>query len=393
MTAKKSYLHKGSRFRLPAALAISAGLIVFGYLITRIFAAGSATLYLTPASGTYNIGSSVNVQIWANTGTDSSNAVEADLSYPQAQLQFVSIDGTGSAFGIAAAGSGGSGSVTIARGVTGGQPPVTGAVLVATVKFNVIASGSAPITFKNSSAIVRASDSTNILNTTVGATYTIAAAATPTPTPVATHTPTPTPAPGHTATPTPKPGTTATPTVTPTPTASASSTPVAGNTTPTPSASSTPAGSNTPIPTPGTQVTKVAKSSPTLILGAAAIGIPLLLLLVVGGLVMSRHKVPVPHTASDEAEASVSNSLTEGGATTDSSLPGAPAPHSTFMPQGDSTPAAGTESEPATTPDDTPAADDPASDTQASSGDSADKPADDAPASDDKPADAKPDDA
>jgi hypothetical protein len=365
MSAKKNYLHKGSSFRLPAALAVSAGLIVFGYLITRIFAAGSATLYLTPASGSYAIGSSVNVQVWANTGTDPSNAVEADLSYPQAQLQFVSIDGTGSAFGIPAAGSGGSGSVTIARGVTGGQPPVTGAALVATVKFNVIASGSAPITFKNSSAIVRSTDSTNILNTTVGATYSIAAAATPTPTPVTTHTPTPTPKPGATPTPTPKPGTTATPTTTPT--SSASGSPVAGATTPTPSASSTPLASNTPIPTPGTQTTKVAKSSPTLILGAAAVGIPLLLLLVVGGLIMSRHKPPVPQSATDEAAASVTNSLTQGGATTDTSLPGPPAPHSTFMPgQGGSTPEADTPADPApaptgdpepetpATPDDTP---------------------------------------
>jgi hypothetical protein len=389
MTAKKNYLHRGSKFRLPAALAISAGLIVFGYLITRIFAAGSATLYLTPASGSYSVGSSVNVQVWANTGTDPSNAVEADLSYSQAQLQFVSIDGTGSAFGIAAAGSGGSGSVTIARGVTGGQPPVTGAVLVATVKFNVIASGSASITFKNSSAIVRSTDSTNILNTTVGATYTIAAAATPTPTPVATPTPTPAPGTTHTPTPTPKPGTTPTPTSTPSPTASGS--PVAGNTTPTPSTSSTPVPSNTPIPTPGTHVTKVAKSSPTLILGAAAIGIPLLLLLVVGGLVMSRHKVPEPHTASDEAQASVTNSLTQGGATTDSDLPGAPAPHSTFMPQGDSTPAGDQPAEtdePAADSPSEPAPADPAPETPAdASSNSADQPA-----ADDSDPEVKPDD-
>jgi hypothetical protein len=232
-------------FQIATAAAVALAVTVLGYMVAGSFAAGPASLYLSPASGTYTTGQAVNVQIMVNTGGQSVNAIQADFTYPATKLQFQSIDGTGSVMGIDASSTGGNGSVSIARGNTS---PYTGTGLVATVHFTALAAGSAALTFSNSSAVVRSTDNTNILGTATGANYTLAAPATPTPTPTP-KTPTPTPA----KTPTPVPGTTTktptpaatTPTPTPT-TAKSSSAPVA-QTSKTPEKSAEPETSTAPV--------------------------------------------------------------------------------------------------------------------------------------------------
>lgn len=263
-----------TRFNPGVAVAVVAAVVVLGYVVVRSFAA-AGQLYVTPASATYTNGQAISIQVYANTGGDPTNAVEADFSYPQAKLQFVSIDGTGSAYDIDASSSGGNGVVTIGRGHAG---TVTGVALVATVHFNVISTGSASITFLNSSHLVRSTDNADILASTVGGNYTLNAAATPTPTP--THTPTPTPTPAKT--PTPAPGATAK-----TPTPSPSKSPVAGGTAATP----TPAVAANATPTPpvatvnpaATAAPFVNKAKPLFgdskVLGYAAVGVPVLVIL------------------------------------------------------------------------------------------------------------------
>ncbi len=255
MTAKPKHpqvqLIRKSPFHILAAALVISGLVGFGYTMTRVFAAGAASLYMVPASGSYNVGSQVAVQVMVNTGGDPTNAVQADFSYPTSRLQFVSIDGTGSAYDIDASSTGGNGTVSIARGKIG---QVSGAALVATVHFTVQGTaGSAALSFLGSSAVVRSTDNANILGTTTGATYTVTVPATPTPTPVPTATPvpthTPTPAPGVT---TPKPTTTPKATTTPTPQKSSTPTPVGA-----------PAASNTPAPT-------VATSTPASVTASAS---------------------------------------------------------------------------------------------------------------------------
>jgi hypothetical protein len=243
-------------------------------------AAGSATLYLTPASGSYTVGQTVIATIYTNTGGDPVNAVEADFSYPSSKLQFQSIDTSSSAFGITASGSGGGGTVTIARGNTSA---LTGTELVAAVHFTVLASGSASLSFLGSSAVVRSTDNTNILNSTTGANYTLSAASTPAPTNTpSNHTPTPAPVVGKISTPTPKPSTG---TTTTSPTASATPLPAGGTTT-------------SPTATPLTTVTTATASpapahkSSTQLLGIAAIGIPVLALLALGAFLLSRSHIP-----------------------------------------------------------------------------------------------------
>ena len=134
---------------------------------TPSVAQSSAQLYLSPAKATAANGSNVTFQVRANSGTASVNAVEADLSYPADKLDFVSIDDSASAFSIKADGSGGNGTVKIARGST---TPVTGDQPVATVTFKAMASkGSAPLSFLSSSALVSNTTYKSIVSATAGA--------------------------------------------------------------------------------------------------------------------------------------------------------------------------------------------------------------------------------
>jgi hypothetical protein len=296
--ARNSLLSVQSPFQMVALAAIVLGFVGLGYAVVHIFAAtaGSASLYLTPATGTYNTGQSISVQVYVNTGGDKANAVEADFSYPSSKLKFVSVDGTGSAFGIDAASSGANGTVKIARGAT---TAVSGTgLLVSTVNFSVQAAGTAALSFLNSSAVVRSTDNMNILASTTGANYTLkVAGATPTPTPTPTPTRTPTPAPTPAQhTPTAAPGT---PTPKPTPTASSSptSTPLAAGTTPT--ITPTPgSGTFAASPTPGSgtatsPVTKPAKHGTNVLGVAAAVGIPVLaIVLGLIAFVMFRQRIP-----------------------------------------------------------------------------------------------------
>ncbi|HEY4695176.1 MAG TPA: hypothetical protein VIH52_04425 [Candidatus Nanoarchaeia archaeon] len=130
----------------------------------------AATLYLSPASKTVNNGENFAVSVYTNTGGDPVNAVQANLSYPTATLQFISVDSSGSAFEIAAETSGGSGSVRIGKGTL---TPKTGVQLVGIVNFKAIAAGTASVSFASGSAVLRSTDNANILSGPTGGTYTV----------------------------------------------------------------------------------------------------------------------------------------------------------------------------------------------------------------------------
>jgi hypothetical protein len=208
---KPAQLLSSSRRLSKSVLAVFMAVLVVsgGYIVARSFAATNQ-LYLTPSSGTVLSGNNVDVQVRVNSGTDPVNAVQANLSYDPAKLQFVSVSTTGSAFPLEAQSTGGSGSVNMARAVNGGSAPATGDQLFATVTFKaLVSSTTANINIAAGSAVVRSTDNSNILVDSAGATFTLGSASTPTPT--ATPTPTPTP----TNTPTPTPGSTPSPTPTP----------------------------------------------------------------------------------------------------------------------------------------------------------------------------------
>jgi hypothetical protein len=122
----------------------------------------SASLTITPTSGSYANGQVVTLTIYVNSGNYSINAVESDLIYNPSFLTFGSISTSTGAFSITAAASGSNGLVNIAVGST---TPVTGSQIVATVTFTTIGPvSSTPIKLASSSSIVRSSDNRNIWN-------------------------------------------------------------------------------------------------------------------------------------------------------------------------------------------------------------------------------------
>jgi len=140
----------------------------------RSKAAGSAILYLTPATQNINQNNSFTVQVRENSGSEPVNAVQANLSYDPTKLDYLSTDFTGSAFEVAAESVGGNGTIRIARGVTGGQPAVTGDKLIATITFKArTIPGTTTVNFAAGSIIARSTDNTDILGTTNPGTYTI----------------------------------------------------------------------------------------------------------------------------------------------------------------------------------------------------------------------------
>jgi chitodextrinase len=173
---KTTLIRNRTSFRPYQVVIAVAVLVVAGaYLVARGHAA-TGTLSVLPASSTVGVGNTFTVAVHENSGTDAVNAVEADLTYPASQLQFVSIDATTSAFGVEAVSTGGNGTVTLARGVTGGAAPLTGDQLVANVTFKALVAGGSPavVAFAGTSALVRASDQTNVLVGKNSGTYTIA---------------------------------------------------------------------------------------------------------------------------------------------------------------------------------------------------------------------------
>ena len=187
---------KRSKFYAFATVMLGATLVVSG-LTSTVNAQAADSIYVAPSSGSYVVGSTFTISLRENS-SGPVNAAEADLSYSTASLQFVSIDGSSSAFGIDAQSTGGSGSVSVSRGNTS---PVNGDQLIAKVSFKALATGTANIQMQNSSVVLSSSTNSNVVNTRNGAAYTLSAASSPAPAP----SPTPSPSPGATPSPSPMP--------------------------------------------------------------------------------------------------------------------------------------------------------------------------------------------
>jgi hypothetical protein len=141
-------------------------------------AAGSGKMYLNPASGNYDIGATVSVAVRVDVGSEKVNAAEARLSYNASQLEYMSISGSGSAYGIEANASGGNGQVVISRG---NISDVSGDQLLATVSFKALTAGSAAVTVNTESIALRSADQADVIGTRNGGTFTINASSQPQP--------------------------------------------------------------------------------------------------------------------------------------------------------------------------------------------------------------------
>jgi hypothetical protein len=149
----------------------------------EVFAAGTATLSLSPAGGSPKKGSTLSVTVNEDSGSDAVNAVQANLSYSTAQLHYVSFSNA-PAFTVEAEDpSGDTGSLRFARGVlNGNNNQVTGTQSVVTVNFTVLASsGTVHVNFAGGSAVLRSIDSGAETLATNGGSYTVSASATTAP--------------------------------------------------------------------------------------------------------------------------------------------------------------------------------------------------------------------
>lgn len=134
-------------------------------------AVGTASISLSPATLSVNHNTSFTVEIRENSGTEIINGVQANLTYDDNALDFVSIDTTTSAFGLSFEETGGNGSVRIARTSIN---PLTGNQLVAKVTFTAKSiSGNTAINFAPGTTIVRESDNEDVLGTMIDGLYTI----------------------------------------------------------------------------------------------------------------------------------------------------------------------------------------------------------------------------
>lgn len=165
-----------ANFQLVAIIAVvvMAGL----YAVSRIFAA-SGTLTLVPSATSVNVGDMVTVQVRENSGTDTVNVVQSNISYDATRLQYVGVSETGSGFGLVAQTANNGGVLQLARATQGGSPALTGDQLVTTVTFKALAVGTIGLTFSSGSAIVRSTDATDILAVKNGTTLTLADLAAP----------------------------------------------------------------------------------------------------------------------------------------------------------------------------------------------------------------------
>jgi hypothetical protein len=163
MTKSKKLNIKRRRTRNIISLAVSVvatavlGIAIIG---SSHAASGSSTgtISLSPASGSYTVGDTVTVDVYENSGITGINAANIVLSYPQADLQFLSFDATGSGFnypGSPVSNVGGGGSVTYETNEAGTS--LTGNQLVVAINFQVLAAGTATISVSSSSGLANSS--------------------------------------------------------------------------------------------------------------------------------------------------------------------------------------------------------------------------------------------
>ncbi|MCP6719314.1 MAG: cohesin domain-containing protein [Patescibacteria group bacterium] len=171
-------LIKENHKRKAIIILFSLGLaFLFNLTLSQPAKAETASLYLSPASGTFFVGSTFDVSIFVNTEGNSINAVQVDLRFPPELLQVTSPT-AGSSFISAWADqpffSNREGLISFKGGVL--APGInTSAGLVSTVTFRAKAPGVANIYFLDSSKVLLADGKgTDILKTTVIGEYVLA---------------------------------------------------------------------------------------------------------------------------------------------------------------------------------------------------------------------------
>jgi hypothetical protein len=129
-----------------------------------------STLRLSPANDTVATGQAVTFTIRATVGSRPINAIQANLSFPTAQLDCGSIAVKNPPWGVTAENTCSGGEIRIAVGSFG---PVTGTVDVATVTLTAAGAGAADVNFTGGTSVLAHGDAAETLGSTTGGTYTV----------------------------------------------------------------------------------------------------------------------------------------------------------------------------------------------------------------------------
>lgn len=167
---------------LQAAVLLLLFLATFGL-------AEAANLSVSPASGSYSAGQTFTATIQVDPAGDSVNAVEASLTFDRTVLSVVNVSKTGSVFSLWTTEPTFSNTAgTISFG--GGSPtPFSSRSTLLTVTFRTLTNGTGAVSFGTASALAADGRGTDVLANKNGASYTVAAATTPTSTPTPTEQP------------------------------------------------------------------------------------------------------------------------------------------------------------------------------------------------------------
>jgi len=137
-------------------------ILIFANLPKAVFAQ-SATLYFSPASGTFTQGESFWVDIMVNTKGEKVNAVAAYLDYAQDKLEALGVNTAGSVMTFWAEKIATAGEIKISGGLP--TPGFSGIQKIASIGFKVKASsGSVNLKFRSDSAVMTDIGNKNILS-------------------------------------------------------------------------------------------------------------------------------------------------------------------------------------------------------------------------------------
>ncbi len=151
-------------------LVVFSLLLVLFSVLPSITEAGGASLYLSPGSGTFYVGSTFDVSVFVNTGEEYINAIEVNIKFDPKKVQVASPTGGKSFIEVWVAQPTYSNTNGTMRFIGGVPTPgiKTSGGLVSTVTFRAISPGETSVYFLGSSKVLRNDpDGTNIL-TSIG---------------------------------------------------------------------------------------------------------------------------------------------------------------------------------------------------------------------------------
>lgn len=162
------------RFKTYLSIVLAIGFLVIPG--RQVFAIGQASLSMTPATGIFEVGSTIDVSFVLDTGGEAVNAVRSDILFPADKLQVVNPAASTSFISIwvtAPRFSNTDGTISFEGGVP--TPGVkTSSGVISTVTFRITSPGTALIKYATTSKVLRNDgEGTNILASTSTAAFTL----------------------------------------------------------------------------------------------------------------------------------------------------------------------------------------------------------------------------